>query len=504
MAVKQKFTGDVSALERELSKLQSQYQKLFDQMSDGTRKSQKNADNLTRSISKFSAGMQGAVLGAFSFSNAMSLVNKEIERQTRLHDKVYSQSVGLAASQASVRKALGLSSNREEFSSDIKSLQEINRSTSFGNNAALNNAYASVVSAGGRSGAMEIVDFLAPLFRDKPEELAEYAAAAVDVRNASGGKIDSRVAASLIAQGFSNSRLVSLGQVKYGAQAAASGSGYLRGLDPQIATEQLMGGFAELTRLTADKEGSTSSTAMINLARRLSEYDEDGDFLNRLETVQSKVRTGSLSSTDFAKGFEAKSAGVIKEIVENPTGEKAKRFAAAIQNSKGSVDDLERMKSDLVNATPQLSQYNRQQGRQAAEQALAQSDAGVMLAARSEIEKVYNEAIENSSTTSIAGFAADIISYPRSITKSNMSNAGLAREYASELQTRAYAVDIPLVNGGFGGASEAQRFDQQKLFDAASKLESAAYAIERAEKERRSAPRSQNPRLEDAIHNESS
>lgn len=483
-SVQQKFDADGSALEKELAKMQREFDKLLKKVDDVEKKSVQSNKNQESAWDRHTKKIGSAVGSYFSLEAILGAVTRQYEKQLALQDKLHTKTMSIAQSQASVRKNIGDVST-EQFQSFLKSVQGIQGRTGFGDLSQLNAAAADVLSATGsdRGTTLAVLEAAAPIFKDKPEELSQFAGGVADLMSASGSS--AKEATALALAGFGNSRTTSLAAFKNVAQAIKSGGSFMD-VDGKQGAEEITALFGTLSRFSGDSEGSSTRTATVKLLRKLEEFGGSGSTAERLGRVQAGVASGKIDPEAFIKGFEAQSVGAVRDLLYSDSaiaGDLTKTF----QSTRGSGAAYDRLVGDLASGTTQLDAYNREQARAAAGDQRAVSAMGEVRVEREDIRRIYRSALENTTESTIGNFGMDLLTGVRSFTEGTFDNPGLAREYASELQTRGLSV---------GNGTPAAAADQQVLFNAAAKLEAAAEAIERAQRS------NQNPAAAAATHDE--
>lgn len=292
------LTGDEARLLRSLDKViqkerdhEAQLRKVGDEGDKAGQKGKKGAQNAEKGWAKFgkNALLQvGAIGGGFvTVGFAVQKVSQFLEAQNDLYDKALSKQLSLAAAQQEgIKNLAGLSeANRLGL---IDSAPDIARGTGFADLGQITGALGAAVSAGGDAeSATSAVTAAARQTRNTPEALPELAAAAIDLRRATG-RDDARENLGFLNLVGTQSRIVDPKALAESlAPALVSAVNDVPEQDKAEASRQAGALLAALTGQTADKSGKTSKTATVQLSAELRKFFGDLDQ-QRIE-ARSKI-----------------------------------------------------------------------------------------------------------------------------------------------------------------------------------------------------------------------
>jgi hypothetical protein len=350
--VVQKFDADASAVERELAKMRREYDKLLQKMDAVAKQSQRDRRLFNIDLTAQIRGLAQMAAGYFSLQSAAALFNAELTRRIDLEKRLSDKTISVAASQAQVRKMIG-NVTTDEFKGFLDQISAIQTQSGFADIGQMNNAAAAILSATGsnQKTTTEILAAVAPVFRDTPDQLAQFAGAVADVMNVT--KTDAQSASALALAGLSSARIEQLGGFANVAQAVGSGRTLLGDLDDQTAGEQIIALFGTLSRFSKDKEGGPTRTAAVTLLQKLEQFGGEGGIPERLKAVQEQLAAGRIREADLLSGFEKTSFGAVRDLFRG--GDEINQdLLTTISTTKGSVEQFQALVNDLNTATPQL------------------------------------------------------------------------------------------------------------------------------------------------------
>lgn len=405
--VVQKFDADGKSVERELQKMQREYDKLFAKMEGITASSKKNkraAEESAAAINNYAAGIARAVGAAVSLQTALSLVTGEMNRQKKIQEDVARRNMPIGQSQDQVAKMIGMSGTvgPKETRAFLEQIRGIQAATGFGSIAQLNLAAADTLSAtgGNQQRTLEILRAAAPLFRSDPANLGTVASGIADVMNSSPGM--SAVDATALANtSLGQSRMTQLGSFKEIAKAIGGGSGMFDA-DKGDAAKVIAGLFGTMSRASSDPDGSTTKTSVIQMLKTLEKFGGAGTFEQRLGNVQSGLASGTLDEAKLLEGIDAASFSAVRSIYRNEPGIMGDLTGTVNKTRNASRQDLANLVAFLESGTPQIESNTRSASRSARGEGINQGDTNSLLAQDAIAE--YNEMRQKLKTYTLGEF----------------------------------------------------------------------------------------------------
>lgn len=285
-------------------------------------------------------GQITAVAGAYvGVQEAIQAVNGYLKEQEQLLQSALDKQLELAkAQQEAVKNLAGLNAIQQnellqEFVPDVA------RSTGFSDLGALTTAVGAGVSAGGSvEDVQSAVLASAELTRQSPQAVDEYAAAAIDLRRATGSG-DARENLGFLLAAGTQSRVVDPEQLaKNLSPAVVSGASSAPDQDRAEAAREAAAVFGVLTKSATDTQGASTSTATIQLLSRMKDFFEDPErkssdprtIFGRLEALQSN---DELRSQFFEKSFgEARFQQGFKDLADGSS-----ELAAEVRAAKDAI-----------------------------------------------------------------------------------------------------------------------------------------------------------------------
>lgn len=332
-------------MREELRKMSSESRRLNKSVNKGTSAMKRGFDNASKSagnLIKSYIGMQAAA----------SAVNRVLEDRKRIQSDAMALTTTIARSHAAVSKNFG--GNKSEMQAFLKQVENVHDMVNFGDKPQLNMAAASLLSATGNDTVrtIELLRETAPLFKDAPHQLASFAGSVADIQNATLGSAKEAVALTLGIQG--QARITDLASLKNFSPAASNTRTYTAGaLDPQQETRISGALFSAIGSQAGDVEGASTGTAVTSLQKKLEQtFPELDGFQDKLKAIRN---SSIADKEEFVKsGFEAKSAGAIRELIFDANSETSKRFTEALSKINASPANVDRIKDLLISGTPEL------------------------------------------------------------------------------------------------------------------------------------------------------
>jgi hypothetical protein len=477
--VVQKFDADGKSVERELEKMRKEYDKLLQKMGQLEKDSEKAARSQKSHFEGVATSLMGAVTGYITLQQALEEVNAELQRQIDLQRRAAQANVTVASSQASVRKNIG-DVTTAQFQTFLQGVQAIQRETGFANLAQLNTAAADVLSATGSNQAttLEVLKATAPIFRDKPEELAQFAGGVADVMSASGSSAEEATALALA--GFGQSRTTSLTAFKNVAQAIKSG-GAFSGVGDKQTSEEIIALFGTMSRFSGDVEGGSTRTAVVKFMEKMEAFGGEGSLLDRLGRVQEGIAGGTIDETKVLEGFEAASKGAVRNILRaDPTIDADLR--ATVDTTKASTEAYARLVNDLQIGTPQLAMAASQQGFEGLLQQSMLTQGGVELGIRDSLTSLNEQLDANLTGYNFKGFSK----FFETMSDASLTTPQLLDSTEQGIFNRLSALPSE-------GATPGQQRDRELLQGSLTELQRLRALMERNQR---------NPAAQAAVHDE--
>lgn len=335
------MTGDeakaLRAAERAMQKMIEMGQKV-DQLNAKQKQTTQATEETGISVDKVWAGFQrlaGAAGISVGIASAIGLINRQLQETLRLQEEAAQTQVTLASAQRDlVRNLPGRSA--ADVNRTLTAAGTIARDTGV-SEVIINQALASAVSASG--GAIDpsiaAVRQSAMFLADKPDAIAEFAGALLDIGKVTGRPDDALVNQGLLTFVGAMSRVVDPGRMAKNIPRALIGASKF-GATPQQAAAL----FAVQTVGAADITGEMSGTAVISLVQQMEEFFKGGggDFGQRLAALHADPRLAQR----FLKGasFERTSVGPIRELISDPNSPMARLFRENLATMPAELGDL--------------------------------------------------------------------------------------------------------------------------------------------------------------------
>lgn len=368
--VHQTFTGDAKGVLKELEKMQRANTALEEKLNrvamasaKASRESRTQASSLTQYSQRAASGLQQWAMGYVSLQSAIQLVNNALAEQKRLSEEAIKTQSNVAGGQAEVLKNLGDVSDIQgkQF---LARLDQLRAETGMSSVVPVQMAAGSILSAtgGNQEQTIEILKAAAPLFKTKPDELAQFGGALADVQkalSADGKPVSAQSTAALMLAIQGQARFTDLGGFKNVAPALATVdvvSG--RGKDETEAEKMrdVREGaalFAGIGSRLGDATGDRTKTAVANLAANLARAVPELDTtFARLEQVR---KSPELQEEVLKSGFEGAQKPAIAELISGDGGTTGRLVDSAFKQIQGSDAALKRKTKQLESLTPELA-----------------------------------------------------------------------------------------------------------------------------------------------------
>ncbi len=464
---KQKFITDGSQVNREMDKMRKALVKQREEMKKITQASRsmatqakKSNQTMRRGFSNIASGAESAIKSYVGLQTAVSAVNSVLADQKRLQGEALNVSTSVARSQAAIVKNIGQVS-KTELNSFLDQVEKINTDTKFGDQGQLNLAASSLLSGtgGNQNQTIDILREAAPFFRDAPAQLASFSGAVADVQKATGGSAKETLGLVLGIQG--QARIDRLDALKNLAPAVAQSRVYTEGANRGEETRQAGALFAAIGAQTGDVEGASTSTAVIALQKKLEETFPSLDgFQDKLKAIREADVT---TREEFLKaGFEAKAAGVIRELITDTNSQTSKNLDDALSKITSSPKRVDEMRSLLIGGTKELElQGIQKSGKTAKEQYLESTGMAPLAEAR-------NQAVEALAATRARNLASSSLNFMAESVDMNVLSGSTPTAqidaFIEQLTTRQQQVQNRFSMNPFGsGIDENDRREQLKL-----------------------------------------
>lgn len=349
------------------------------QLTDGVKNQDKG---FKASFTAGVSGLRSMVAGYASWQAAIGLVNTALAEQNRLSEQARTVQMTAADAQAEVIKNLGAVStaHASEF---LQQVQSISKAAGAESVAPVLEAAASTLSGTGGNEALtaNILREAVPLFRNKLDQLPDFAGAVGDLASITGADSQEEIrrTVGLVLTTQSQARIASLDAFKNVAPALAAVATTDTSDDRIGALREGGALFAAIGGAIKDPEGALTKTATAEFATALQELLPENDILNvegdvirkgtglktlseRLARVQGdeKLQREFLQGSDtFQKAsFRGPITPVIAELITNQESEAAQRFRSAFTKVQDDPRVVTQMLSNLSGSTTQLVTAN--------------------------------------------------------------------------------------------------------------------------------------------------
>lgn len=342
------MSGDEARLFNAMKKVVDQQEKMNNKFKEGWKASKSAGDSVVSSL-------QSIALQYVSIQGALQVANGLAAEFAKLQDAAAQSTQKVAASQTNALKNLqGLTYLQKQglLTGDVADIQ---RQTGFPNREMLVEAIGAGISAGGsQEEVLSAVKAAARLNVNTPEQMQTAAAGAIDLARATGIRDAEKNLGFLLTTG-AVSRVESADKLANSlAKALGSAMQTVPGQSPEEAARESAALFATLNKAANDKQGDSTSTALITLAAYVRKIAGDrADTLSgRIQAIQSDPGLRA----EFLKNLPGEAAFKLPFEMLVTEGSKAfsefKSNAVAIDFStqafKENADQLQSMTSELA------------------------------------------------------------------------------------------------------------------------------------------------------------
>lgn len=366
--IQQKFSGDITELERALERARQMHIRLEEQIAKMAKTSKESAKETVSSIDRAASGVASAVTGAvtsfLTINTAISAVSRQIDEIIQKAERAKLANLSVADAQAAVIKNIGQvdAANARQF---LGAVSGIAQRTNFGQQAPLLTAASSILSAtgGNQQRTLGILETAAPFFRDTPGELATFGGTLGDLMKSSGMQDPNQAMAfALSVQG--QSRFEQLGGFKNVSPVLAGAAIGAPRADRGVVAKQAAALFAAVGSELGDPEGGASKTAVLKLIENLSTVTGgQGDLFQQLAAVQADPSLMTKGKNGKVwKEFEGQAKLLMEELASNPNSQVMQSVMSAYGQISSNPADVQTKLDQLNNLTPEL----RTRGREAA------------------------------------------------------------------------------------------------------------------------------------------
>ena len=354
--IKQKFSGDASALEREIERLKRQYEQMHDRVGKLGSSSKKSGDDATAMSQRMQAAAQsgvqavrGWILQYVGLQQAIQQVIASIQHQRRVAEEAQRANLDVAGSHARVIKVIGRTTD-EENDQFFQSTGAIQKSAGFESVVPINVAAAEILDAtsGDRQKTLAVLEAAAPFFRAEQDQLGRFGSVIGDIMTATDGQMGAEQAVGLALALQRQGRFASTGGFNAYAQSLASVV-HTVDTDRIEAARQSAAMFAAIGSAGGDEAGSMAKTGLNKLMKNM-----------RAELMTAGVETSGLSLFDMVAEVQARpqiaqrvsgAAGrgaiepIIRQLLSDPNSSIARDIQTAYQEivaDEGIVDEKRR------------------------------------------------------------------------------------------------------------------------------------------------------------------
>ena len=322
---------------------------------------------LVRTASRF----RDQVIGAVTLSRAMSVASQAVqhisEKERNRGTAALQTTNTVAGSQAKVIKNLGGvdDDTARKFLGDI---EQVRADVKFQSVIPLNEAAASLLSAtkGSRELTLSLLKDTAPLFRDAPQQMADFAGVAADTIALTGAKSSkSAISALLGIQG--QMRPTQLSDLSSFTEALSATIASNHGVsDKERLLRESGAMFAALSGVAPDTTGDRTKTAIASFASKAGGLSPGGLFediealrklpkdANELRKLPKDKQATTITQEDFfSSGFDAARKDVMRTILD-PESLLSKTTLQAFESIKPDGGLLDTTKAQLLGLTKEL------------------------------------------------------------------------------------------------------------------------------------------------------
>lgn len=382
-AIEQKFVGDSAGLEKAYEKILRANNQLLQEVQRLREESKKGAGEQQQQLSgveSFARGALGQVTSLVtqyaSLHGVLGLVNTSLEKQRELNRDIFAAQRTVATAEAEVVKNLSRDAlkDRKQILAEIKVM-----STEAGmpSAAATMHAVAAALPAVGNDPAKAIsaVRWAAPLMRDQPEKIADFAAAQGVLSTQLG--MDEKTAAAFLISAHGESLMRQYDQLKNMIPAIATVVAASPGTDKIESTRHAMAAFAAISTAAGDTEGAQTKTAVASMATKLDRIFPEKDILDahgeviragtgkktfdeRLQALQADkteqaVFLEGLRGEVEKGGFRAGMMGVIRQFITDSDSPVSNRYRESLGRITPDVSRVDELLAALKDSSPELA-----------------------------------------------------------------------------------------------------------------------------------------------------
>jgi hypothetical protein len=377
------MSGDEARLFNAMKKVVDQQDKMNNKFKDGGKASKSAGDTAA-------AALRGIALQYVSIQGAMQVANGLAAEFARLQEAAAQSTQKVAAAQTSAIKNLQGMTYLQKQGLLTGDVVDIQRQSGFPNREMLVEAIGAGISAGGSpEEVLSAVKAAARLNVNTPEQMQTAAAGAIDLARATGVRDAEKNLGFLLTTG-AVSRVESADKLANSlARSLGSAMQTVPGQTPEDAARESAALFAMLNKAANDKQGDSTSTALITLAAHIRKIagDRSDTLMGRIQAIQSDPALRA----EFLKGMPGEAAFKLPFEMLVTEGSKAfdefKSNAVAIDFStqafKENAEQLQSLTNELAFGT-------------VAQQVAGATQAYDLTAdteARAQIQKIINDVI---------------------------------------------------------------------------------------------------------------
>lgn len=381
------LSGDEARLFKSYQRVVEQAKKLDESQRTLKRSSEDSSKTATSGLDRMVGSLRNVALQYVGISQAIQAWNSYLEHNKRLARESSDATMTLAQSQAAVVKNLGDVSD-VAAKTFLEKVQQVTSDLRLPSAAAVNMTASSVLSAvgGNQQTTLNVVRAAAPLFRDRPEDMAVFGGSMADVMKASG--LDAKKTAALMLAIQGQARFTELAAFKEVAPALAAGDVVTRG-DRERNVRETAALFAGIGSRAGDVEGNVTKTAVANLVVKLAKVAPDLDTtFERL--AYARERPG-LQKQLLKGGFRGPTVPIIQELLQGGDTQTSRMVQDSFEKMQASESAYDRKVSQLAGLTTQLALSS---GAQASKGNLEQFLTTNKLAIDAEARRIRDETLD--------------------------------------------------------------------------------------------------------------
>jgi len=274
-------------------------------------------------IGAIASQLTGLVGGMLSVGGIVSQIRAAMEEAKQLREEQFRKQLTVGEAQGETVKMLGKVTT-PEATAFLQSVQAVGTQAGFQDTAALYLAAADTLSATASDQQMTlaILQQAAPIFKNRPQQIGEFAGAVADLATIQGAKTDAEIKGviSEVLSITSQARITNLAAFKEAAAAIAGATVTDTGGDRGRAVRESGAAFAAIGGAIKDPTGALTKTATSMLATQLERLLPEKDIMGpvseqmRAELLREKAQLQEKVAAFDAGGGDAKRAADLVKL----------------------------------------------------------------------------------------------------------------------------------------------------------------------------------------------